>query len=37
MVGQLLIFFYSLSGFLLYLPYVRDLTEERSFAKLPNT
>ena len=37
LVGMSLIFFYALSGFLLFLPYVRNLTEERSVAKLPST
>ena len=35
--GLSLIFFYVLSGFLLFLPYVRGLTAERSSAKLPST
>jgi peptidoglycan/LPS O-acetylase OafA/YrhL len=35
--GMSLIFFYVLSGFLLFLPYVRNLTAERSMAKLPST
>jgi peptidoglycan/LPS O-acetylase OafA/YrhL len=37
LVGLSLIFFYVLSGFLLFLPYVRGLTAERSSAKLPST
>ena len=37
LVGLSLIFFYVLSGFLLFLPYVRGLTVERSSAKLPST
>jgi peptidoglycan/LPS O-acetylase OafA/YrhL len=35
--GMSLIFFYVLSGFLLFLPYVRNLTADRSEAKLPST
>jgi peptidoglycan/LPS O-acetylase OafA/YrhL len=35
--GLSLIFFYVLSGFLLFLPYARNLTEERSAARLPST
>lgn len=37
LVGLSLIFFYVLSGFLLFLPYVRGLVAERSSAKLPST
>jgi peptidoglycan/LPS O-acetylase OafA/YrhL len=36
-VGMSLIFFYVLSGFLLFLPYVRNLTAERALAELPST
>ncbi len=36
-LGMSLIFFYVLSGFLLFLPYVRNLTAQRSRAKLPST
>lgn len=36
-VGMALIFFYVLSGFLLFLPYVRGLTESRADASLPST
>ncbi len=35
-VGMTLIFFYGLSGFLLFLPYVRNLTADRSSAKVPS-
>lgn len=35
--GTGLIFFYVLSGFLLFLPYVRGLVAERSAATLPST
>ena len=37
LVGLSLVFFYVLSGFLLFLPYVRGLTAERSSATLPST
>jgi peptidoglycan/LPS O-acetylase OafA/YrhL len=37
LLGFSLVFFYVLSGFLLFLPYVRALTETHSSAKLPNT
>ena len=37
LVGLSLIFFYVLSGFLLFLPYVRGLVKERSAAALPST
>jgi peptidoglycan/LPS O-acetylase OafA/YrhL len=37
LVGLSLIFFYVLSGFLLFLPYVRNLTAEASAAQLPST
>lgn len=37
LVGLSLIFFYVLSGFLLFLPYARNLTEARSTAMLPST
>ncbi|HKP40999.1 acyltransferase [Mycobacterium sp.] len=36
LVGLSLIFFYVLSGFLLFLPYVRKLTEERGTANAPS-
>ena len=36
-LGMSLIFFYVLSGFLLFLPYVRNLTAERADAMLPST
>jgi len=36
LVGMSLIFFFVLSGFLLYLPYVRRLTEEASVATAPS-
>jgi peptidoglycan/LPS O-acetylase OafA/YrhL len=35
--GTGLIFFYVLSGFLLFLPYVRNLVADRESAKLPST
>lgn len=35
-VGLSLIFFYVLSGFLLFLPYVRKLTEQRASARMPS-
>jgi peptidoglycan/LPS O-acetylase OafA/YrhL len=35
--GMGLIFFYVLSGFLLFLPYVRNLVADRDSAKLPGT
>ena len=37
LVGMSLIFFYVLSGFLLFLPYVRRLTEDPSVATIPST
>lgn len=37
LVGLSLLFFYVLSGFLLFLPYVRALTLDRSEAALPST
>ena len=37
LVGMSLIFFYVLSGFLLFLPYVRHLLEEPSAATIPST
>jgi peptidoglycan/LPS O-acetylase OafA/YrhL len=37
LLGMSLIFFYVLSGFLLFLPYVRHLLEEPSAAKIPST
>jgi peptidoglycan/LPS O-acetylase OafA/YrhL len=37
LVGTTLIFFYVLSGFLLFLPYIRGLFAERSAATLPST
>ena len=37
LVGLSLVFFYVLSGFLLFLPYVRNLTEARSAAVLPSS
>jgi peptidoglycan/LPS O-acetylase OafA/YrhL len=37
LVGMSLIFFYVLSGFLLFLPYVRRLTEDASDATIPST
>jgi peptidoglycan/LPS O-acetylase OafA/YrhL len=37
LIGMSLIFFYVLSGFLLFLPYVRKLTEDPSVATLPST
>ncbi|MCW2515230.1 MAG: oatA 2 [Mycobacterium sp.] len=37
LVGISLIFFYVLSGFLLFLPYVRNLTQPRALAGLPST
>ena len=37
LVGLSLIYFYVLSGFLLFLPYIRNLTAERASAKLPST
>ncbi|BBZ27166.1 acyltransferase [Mycolicibacterium madagascariense] len=37
LVGTTLIFFYVLSGFLLFLPYIRGLYEDRDTARLPNT
>lgn len=36
-VGMSLIFFYVLSGFLLFLPYIRNLTASRTDAHLPST
>lgn len=36
LVGMSLIFFFVLSGFLLYLPYVRRLTEDASVATAPS-
>ncbi len=36
LVGLSLIFFYVLSGFLLFLPYVRNLTESRSAPTIPD-
>jgi peptidoglycan/LPS O-acetylase OafA/YrhL len=36
-VGTSLIFFYALSGFLLFLPYVRNLTKAGSSGSLPST
>ena len=36
-VGMSLIFFYVLSGFLLFLPYIRNLTAPRTDAELPST
>jgi peptidoglycan/LPS O-acetylase OafA/YrhL len=36
LVGMSLIFFFVLSGFLLYLPYVRRLTEDASVATVPS-
>jgi peptidoglycan/LPS O-acetylase OafA/YrhL len=35
-VGLSLIFFYVLSGFLLFLPYVRKLTEQRASSQMPS-
>ena len=37
LVGMSLIFFYVLSGFLLFLPYIRRLTEDASDATIPST
>jgi peptidoglycan/LPS O-acetylase OafA/YrhL len=37
LVGTTLIFFYVLSGFLLFLPYIRGLYGDRDAARLPNT
>ena len=37
LVGMSLIFFYVLSGFLLFLPYVRRLTQDPSTATIPST
>lgn len=37
LIGMSLIFFYVLSGFLLFLPYVRQLLEEPSVATIPST
>ena len=37
LVGLSLIFFYVLSGFLLFLPYVRNLTRDTSEARPPST
>ena len=37
LVGMSLIFFYVLSGFLLFLPYVRNLTSPRNEAEMPST
>lgn len=37
LVGTTLVFFYVLSGFLLFLPYIRGLFGDRSAVKLPNT
>jgi peptidoglycan/LPS O-acetylase OafA/YrhL len=37
LVGMSLIFFYVLSGFLLFLPYVRRLIEDPSVATIPST
>src|SRR6478752_7756173 len=37
LVGLSLIYFYVLSGFLLFLPYIRNLTAQRASAKLPST
>jgi peptidoglycan/LPS O-acetylase OafA/YrhL len=37
LVGVSLIFFFVLSGFLLFLPYVRALTKDRSSAKMPSS
>ncbi|MCV7283146.1 acyltransferase [Mycolicibacterium flavescens] len=37
LLGLSLIFFYALSGFLLFLPYARNLCKERSAAQLPST
>jgi peptidoglycan/LPS O-acetylase OafA/YrhL len=36
LVGLSLIFFYVLSGFLLFLPYIRKLTEDRGSARMPS-
>jgi peptidoglycan/LPS O-acetylase OafA/YrhL len=36
-LGLTLIFFYVLSGFLLFLPYVRNLLKDRDVAELPST
>jgi peptidoglycan/LPS O-acetylase OafA/YrhL len=36
-LGMSLIFFYVLSGFLLFLPYVRRLTDDPAVAAIPNT
>lgn len=37
LLGFSLVYFFVLSGFLLFLPYVRNLADERSVAKMPNT
>jgi peptidoglycan/LPS O-acetylase OafA/YrhL len=37
LVGLSLILFYVLSGFLLFLPYIRNLTADRASASLPST
>jgi len=37
LLGMALIFFYVLSGFLLFLPYIRALVVERDTAQLPST
>ncbi|MBJ7339082.1 acyltransferase [Mycolicibacterium sp.] len=37
LIGMVLLLFFVLSGFLLFLPYVRGLTRERGALKLPNT
>lgn len=37
LMGMALIFFYVLSGFLLFLPYIRALVVERDHAKMPST
>lgn len=37
MLGFSLVYFFVLSGFLLFLPYVRNLTEDRASALMPST
>ena len=37
LVGTTLIFFYVLSGFLLFLPYIRGLFADRDTTRMPNT
>lgn len=37
LIGMVLLLFFVLSGFLLFLPYVRGLTRDRSVAQMPDT